>query len=72
MPKHKIILIVLILVAVFVMSFVADAMFVASKESDVFHELWCHYVDRIKEENLVFFNIYQAAADLPWRNWTYS
>ena len=52
MEKHRITLLVLMLVAVFVISGVAEAILVASKNSDVFHVLTCHFVDRIKEENL--------------------
>ncbi len=53
----------LLLVVVFVISFAAEANFVASKNSEVFHVLTCFYVERIKEENKVFFDTYQAAVD---------
>lgn len=59
MDKKKV-FIALIIVGLFLSSFIliagASPYFVGSKESDVYHYSWCHYADRIKSENLIYFD----------------
>lgn len=41
--------------------------YVGSKNSDVYHYTWCHYVDRIKAENKRYFSSSQAARSAGYR-----
>ena len=41
--------------------------YVGSKNSDVYHYTWCHYVDRIKSGNKRYFSSSQAARAAGYR-----
>jgi len=41
--------------------------YVASVNSDVFHHSWCHYVDRIKDYNKVYFSSREEAINAGYR-----
>ena len=70
MDKKKV-LIALIIAGLFLSSFIlianASPNFVGSKKSDVYHYPWCHYVDRINPENLIYFDTPEDAIAAGYR-----
>jgi hypothetical protein len=68
MDKKKV-LITLIVLGLFLSSFtlIAGAHYVGSKNSDVYHCPSCHYVDRIKPENLIYFDTPEDAIAAGYR-----
>ena len=41
--------------------------YIASVNSDVFHHSWCHYVDRIKDYNKIYFSSREEAIAAGYR-----
>jgi hypothetical protein len=68
MDKKKV-LITIIVLGLLLSSFtlIAGAHYVGSKNSDVYHYPSCHYVDRIKPENLIYFDTPEDAIAAGYR-----
>jgi len=65
----KKVLIAIIVIGLLLSGFtlIADAYFVGSSESDVFHKPSCFYVDRIKPDHLVYFDTVREACNAGYR-----